>query len=203
MSNNSGSNEPNWFQKWSNETPLVTRSTILLILGSTLLTFITGTASLFANVPMAVLFKFQIHRLIFSPFIQSGILSVIFCLLSFGMRGKVWEQQQGSVKMLYLILVTSWLINLMVVFFALTLMPITSLFMMQPNVGFWGLIMALITLECLVEPDQERKLWLIGTPLKSKYFPWAIFAFFTLLGGFNLSILMGIIIGHLFAQYCI
>jgi len=73
-----------------------------------------------------------------------------------------------------------------------------------PSAGLWPLALCEITILCLANPESPLSMFMIPCPIKAKYYPWALFGFFTLLSGFSViqfDILAGIIYGHLFFFY--
>ena len=60
--------------------------------------------------------------------------------------------------------------------------------------------MGLIVIECLESPDGHRRLFFLPTPIPTKYYPLALFALFTMFGGFNLGMALSMAVGFAYQK---
>ena len=172
----------------------------LSLLFYTLSWFVMPQLTYLVNIPYFTVFKFRIWTLVTTVFLTLSIINIIFAFISWVPDAIRLEMTSGTVRYTLNFLVNSILIQLLYVLFAIILGLIISQGLLKmPSTGLWPLIMAEITILCNANPDNEVRMFLIPVPIKSRYYPWALFAFFTL---FNMSIqfdiLAGICYGYLF-----
>lgn len=190
------------FNSWKASVPFVTRSVLLAVSVLGLLAlFGLDFGDYLANQPVYTLYSFEIYRLVFSLFVDNSIISVVFMWLFFPAMGARMEQQQGSAPFAWTLLSSALAINLGFLFVCLTL----AIFGMSSAMyyvcsGFWSILFTLITLDCLATPDMPRRLLCIPVDIPGMYFPFAIYAFFCLFGGFKLDLLLGIGVGFGFEK---
>ena len=98
--NNPGPPPPNpvltAYESYIRDTPLVTRYILNAILISFLLSFFVNPAFALANIPRFTLWKFELYRILTSPFVCSEFLSLFFAFLGFMNHGIRLEQSMGS-----------------------------------------------------------------------------------------------------------
>ena len=111
------------------------------------------------------------------------------------------EQQQGSAPFGWLLISTAVAINLgfvaVCLFLAIFGMGSAMYFTCS---GFWCVLFTLITLDCRATPDMPRRLLCFPFDIPGVYFPFAIYAFFCLFGGFRLDLLLGVAAGFGFEK---
>ena len=72
----------------------------------------------------------------------------------------------------------------------------------MPSSGLWPMILAEITILCLSNPQGQLRMLFIPCMIPSKFYPWALFGFFTLLNmNVQFDILAGILYGYLFFYF--
>ena len=64
------------------------------------------------------------------------------------------------------------------------------------NDGLWPILMCEITLFCLSNPERDMRFFFFPCVFKAKYYPFILFAVFTLLSNFNINFEL------IFISYC-
>jgi hypothetical protein len=70
----------------------------------------------------------------------------------------------------------------------------------MPSAGLWPLIMSLITIECLRNPEAD---YFFFCSFKAKYYPWILLLFFMIFNQFviQVDVLSGILFGYISFYY--
>ena len=84
------------FQDWSARTPLISRSLLIAIIGGALIGFLTGITMMLAMVPSALVFGFQVWRLVTYAFFDDGMLKLLFVMMSMTTQAPKMEIRAGS-----------------------------------------------------------------------------------------------------------
>lgn len=190
------------YQGWQERTGYATRFFVLLVIVLTLLSFVLIDFTIyFSNIPAFSILHLEIYRLLLSPFVKNSIFSLIMMLFFFPTMGTQMEQQMGSAAFGGLIMtftiVTNVLFAVLCIFLSMFGMPEALLWDCS---GFWTVIFSLITVDCMKTPDVPRKMMCLPWEIPGKYFPLALYAFFSLFGGFELSYAMAIATGYAYSQ---
>jgi membrane associated rhomboid family serine protease len=155
------------------------------------------------NLPYYTIKYFQIWRLLTSVFMTVSIINILFAFLSWIPDAIRLETTAGTVRYFLNFMTNSIFIQILYSFVLLIL----SIFagdsiLKMPSAGLWPLIMAEITLLCLANPDNEVRMFLIPCPMKARYYPWALLAFFTLLNmRLQFDLIAGVGYAYLFNYY--
>lgn len=156
-----------------------------------------------SNIPIFTIKKFHIWRLFTSVFLTASIFNIFFAFFSWIPDGIRLENTSGTMRYALNFLVNSILIQ---VLYCLTMLIISFMAgegaLKLPSSGLWPLIMAEITILCLANPDHQVMMFFVPCSFRAKYYPWALFAFFTILNmNLQFDILVGICYGYLFFYY--
>jgi membrane associated rhomboid family serine protease len=185
---------------WWADVPLFVKfvmitSTITYILSWVVPSFIEALA----NIPLNTITKFRIWSLATSSLVQAQILNLLFSFLFWVPHAIRLENTSGTVRYLLCFFVNSMCIQVIFIVFCLLLSLMSSMFLMSPSIGLWPFLMSEITLLSLAHPENPMQLFMIPYTFKAKYYPWALFAFWSLL---NMSIsfdnLAGIVFGYIY-----
>jgi membrane associated rhomboid family serine protease len=185
------------------EVPLFVRFVTTTTIGLYVLSWIFSVQKILSNIPIYVVSNFQIWRLVTSVLMTASIFNILFAFISWVPDAMKLEKTSGTVRYSLNFFVNSFLIQ---VLYTLA-MTIISIFagsgaLQVPSSGLWPLIMAEITMLCLANPDNQVMLFFIPYQFKALYYPWALFAFFTLMNmTIQFDILAGIGYGYLFFLY--
>lgn len=148
------------------------------------------------NIPQFTVFRFELYRIVLSPFICPGLFSLIFAYISFVDNGRRLEFSMGSTAFFVLTMMIGVLTNLAFIALIFLLYGITGShsLLILPSVGIWIILFGIIAIECSnAPPDSKRRLFFYDVP--TQYYPLALFGLFSLLGGFSLSHLISIGVG--------
>ena len=190
------------YKAWTEKTGYMTR-TITITVGvlSLLSLFGMDFTMYLSNIPAFSVFHFEIYRLVLSPFVNNSIITFIIMLLFFPTMGTQMEQAMGSAAFGGLFLSLTLCTNLAFAFICTFLsffgMPEALL---SECAGFWVQLFSIITIDCMKNPDQVRRLMCIPFDIPSMYFPLALYAFFSLFGGVQLSFGVAILVGYAWSK---
>ena len=77
------------YSDWTARTPLVTRSLLQALGASYLLSWFVGTDLILANIPFYAVLRFEVYRVLLSPFSSNSLLTLVFSFICFTSVG-VW-----------------------------------------------------------------------------------------------------------------
>ena len=155
MSNQPQPNNDNpiltFYREWSDKTPFVTRSAMILLLVTYLVSFPVDLDAYFGNVPYFSVLNFEVYRLFLSPFVGNSIFNVVLMALFFPAMGARMESSIGSSAFLILMGTLSTMTNVAFVLICLLLYYVGNLALavFYSCSGFWLVLFGLITMECL------------------------------------------------------
>ncbi len=186
------------YKSWQERTAFTTRTiTVSVVILSVLALFGLDLTTQLGNIPAFSVFHFEVYRLILSPFVNNSVITSIIMLLFFPAMGTQIEQQMGSAAFAGLFLSLTLCTNLafaaICTFLSFFGMPEALLLDCS---GFWVQLFSIITLDCMKNPELPRRLMCFPFDIPSMYFPLALFGFFCLFGGFQLSFAVGILVGY-------
>mmetsp|Transcript_27485 Transcript_27485/g.56487 ORF Transcript_27485/g.56487 Transcript_27485/m.56487 type:complete len:370 (+) Transcript_27485:111-1220(+) len=185
------------YESYLRDTPLVTRYTLNSVLISFLASFFFNPAFAFANIPLFTIFKFQLYRIVTSPFICSEFLSLFFVFMGFMNHGIRLEQSMGSTLFGALFFSLTIVSNLLFVVISIILWGLTNSesYLGQASMGIWTTLLGIIAVECSKAPENsQRRLFFLTVP--ALYYPLAILALFSMFAGVKLSYCLGVAVGY-------
>lgn len=183
--------------------PLFVRFIIISTVSLYILSWIVSIDAILCNLPYFTLMKFQIWRLATSVFMTVSIINILFAFMAWIPDAMRLETTAGTIRYFLNFMTNSIFIQ---VIYSIALL-ILSIFLGEnilkmPSAGLWPLIMAEITLLCLANPDNDLRMFFIPCPIKARYYPWALLAFFTVLNmNIQIDLLAGIGYAYLFNYY--
>lgn len=155
MSNQPQSNNDNpilsYYREWSDKTPYVTRTTMILLLVTYLVSFLADLNDYFGNVTYYSILNYEVYRLFLSPLVGNSIFNVVLMALFFPAMGARMESSIGSSAFLILMGTLAITTNVVFVLICLFLYYVGNLAeaMFYSCSGFWLVLFGLITMECL------------------------------------------------------
>ena len=175
-----------YYQQWSMKTPYITRATCLLLLASYLLSLLFRADMSFGNIPFYTLTHFEIYRLLTSPLVGNSLLNIAILLFVFPALSGRMETSISSLGLLFLMGTITLAVNSAfdLICLLLYLSNATPFALFYNCSGFWTIVFALITVDCMHTPDVPRSLFIIQIP--GKLYPLVLYGLFSLLGGGNL-----------------
>ena len=157
---------------------------------------------IFSNVPYYSIGYFQIWRFITGNLITSGLFSLIFALIFWVSDGKTVEKMEGSAKYLIYFLIHSTIIQII---YALIYYFLGDKTKPEKNyihsTGLWIYIIAEVTINCLISPENKIDLPFIPYAIKSKFFPIIILLVFFIFGGFDLGMFIAVGYGFIYSFF--
>lgn len=156
------------------------------------------------NIPYESLGHFQIWRFITSTFVNLSIFNLVFAFIFWVPDAIRLENTSGTLRYTLNFMINALLVNIL---FAI-IMGILSVFLNTSDVlkissyGLWPVIMSEITMLCLANPENTINFMTLPLPIKSKFYPWALVAFMSLISiSIRFDLLAGIGYGYLFFLY--
>jgi membrane associated rhomboid family serine protease len=189
------------YESFVRQTPLVTRCLLQSQAITWVISFFIDFSLAVGNVPQFTIFKFEIYRILLSPFICPNLMSLVFAYISFADSGRRMEHTMGSTAFGMLILTMGILVNLLhlLVCFLLNAVTGSPSWLFLNCVGVWVIIFALLSVECSqASTTSTRRLFFFSVP--TRYYPLALLALFSLLGSFQLAYLLSIGVGLVYQQ---
>ena len=197
----SGNPYVDYYNRWCDSTPYVTRVSIVGIIVVYILSWFITLDRILANIPYFSLFYFEIYRLVLSPLVGNSILNVIIIMLFYPTMGARMENSIGSTNFVALLGMISISTNILFVIICLLLyFSGYTEAILWPCMGFWDIIFGLITIECLALPDLPRQLMFIPVNIPSKYFPLVLYAFFAIFNGPSMDFALSILVGAAYSK---
>lgn len=191
-----------YYTQWSSKTPYVTRISIIIIVIVCIFSFLIFDADQYlGNIPLYTILDLELYRILFSPLVGNSVLNLLFILLFFPEMSTRLEYTMGSLAYLSLICTLSIIINItfIIICFILSFMGLSYILLASCS-GFWTIIFAFITIECMRNPDEPRQLFCFPLQISSKYFPLVLYVVFCLFSGPVLSFAVSIFVGYLQSQ---
>ena len=126
-------------------------------------------------------------------------MTIIFSLLSFIPHACNDERSQGTVLFTLRFFILNTFINTLSCGIALLLHFVgVDIFMRSQENGLWSILFCNLLIECYMYPEMPRGLCCCPVTIKSKYYPVVLFLIFTLLlGGLDIFMLMGLMVGYM------
>mmetsp|Transcript_1661 Transcript_1661/g.3252 ORF Transcript_1661/g.3252 Transcript_1661/m.3252 type:complete len:293 (+) Transcript_1661:95-973(+) len=183
--------------RWVAETPTVTRSLSLGLIVSFVIGTVLGSYSI-ATVPLFVLTRLEVYRLLLSPWFESQVLSLFIVLLWANRTGLKIENDLGSRP--YAIALAQVAIAINIVFCALVvfLAKATGAEALLVT-GCQGLFPSIVALLVIVPPRGPISIAFIPVAIPAKFAPYALVAFAMILNGqLPLDLVCGVLVGHLY-----
>eukprot|EP01138_Halocafeteria_seosinensis_P015584 gb/GECG01015903.1/.p1 GENE.gb/GECG01015903.1/~~gb/GECG01015903.1/.p1 ORF type:complete len:367 (+),score=32.79 gb/GECG01015903.1/:1-1101(+) len=199
---NPGAGGANWFERFQQTSPFVTRTTLMVFLSCSIFGYVTGLYLYFLNCTEMTLAHFQIWRPFTCLFFEDSILGLVFSILMFYPQAKQLETSMNSTRFLALMALFHGLtqIGFMIFMVLLAFNPIApSLsFLGKCSMGLWPTVMAMLGMDAARRPDEVKRLLFFPCPLQNRYFPWIFIGLFSLLGGIQYHLIVATIVGYMY-----
>ena len=136
-----------YYREWSEKTPYVTRSAMITLLVSYLVSFFIETDNLLGNRPY---FAYEVYRLFLSPLVGNTILNIVLVGLFFPVIGGRMESSLGSSAFLVLLGTLTLVTNILFVVVCFLLYYVANVVesVFYECKSFWVILFGLITIEC-------------------------------------------------------
>eukprot|EP00635_Sarcinochrysidales_sp_CCMP3193_P009893 CAMPEP_0118901274 /NCGR_PEP_ID=MMETSP1166-20130328/7047_1 /TAXON_ID=1104430 /ORGANISM="Chrysoreinhardia sp, Strain CCMP3193" /LENGTH=405 /DNA_ID=CAMNT_0006840445 /DNA_START=54 /DNA_END=1271 /DNA_ORIENTATION=+ len=179
------------YEDWKGRTPLLCRFLAQgLLVAYVVSWFLVGMDRHLAVIPRK-LGKWQAWRLVTSPLAGNSLLTALVAAIILGDGvGPRLERATGTASFGTTLLAAQLFVNVGFVVVCVGLRQLEA-----QSAGAWPVTLYAITVECLSGPDAPRRLFFVDVP--KNYYPLAIFAFMTLLGGGpRLDLALGLAAGY-------
>ena len=187
----------NWINSFLDSLPFFAKWFMILTLIFFLINLFTPYISFYlADIPYFTIFYGQIWRLITTAFITTGLINLIFGLFIFQRYSIQNEKDIGTVKYMlnffrncFFIQVIYCIISLIISLLLRNsiLLKMKAMMGSVRNEGIWPILMCEITLFCLSNPERDMRFFFFPCVFKAKYYPFILFAVFTVLSNFNIN----------------
>jgi hypothetical protein len=176
-------------KEWWSRVPWFSRFVLYCSTFSLLLLFFSPSLNyLLVNIPPMVIFEFQFFRLFTSPFIVLDLFQYLFAMLSFLMHASREERRLGTCAYAWrFMLISKVNLGLLcqgcfigVYFLSDAFLPSLTTYIKVYN-SVWPVIMAEIVIECMREPDGQRRFWCLPCMIQNKYYPLIFLLMFGLI----------------------
>jgi hypothetical protein len=190
---------------------------VKIVVFSTLIFFIINlftpyVAFFLVDIPYYTIFYLNIWRLFTTPFITTGLISIVFSLLFWYRHAVRLEREKGTTKYMLTFFMNSFFIQVMfcTIMFIISFILQNSYILKMKltmrgvrNEGLWPILMCDLTLICLSNPEANMRFFFFPCVIKAKYYPLVLFGIFTLLSNFHIDfeILCGIGFGFFYHYY--
>lgn len=190
-----------YYQDWASRTPYVTRCCMIGMLSFYILSFFFKTDLILGNQAYYTVMKLEIYRLVLSPLVGNSIINMILIAIFFPEMGARIEYNIGSAGFLSLIGLLTLAVNTSFALFCISMFYAGShVALFWSCAGFWTVLFALITIECLQLPDAPRRMMFIPMDIPSKFFPLIMFIIFSLFTGPQLDMAVSMVIGFAYSK---
>jgi membrane associated rhomboid family serine protease len=162
-----------------------------------ILSFFIDFSFALSNIAHFTIFKFELYRIVLSPFVCPSIMSLVFAYISFVDNGRRLEFSMGSTAFAALLMMIAVVTNLahLVVCFTLYALSGNRVYLFTPSIGIWIILFGVIAIECAKAPQNSmRKLFFFTIP--TMYYPLALFCLFSIFGGFHISYILSMAVGY-------
>ena len=183
---------------WNN-TPLFVRFITTTTLLFYILSWITDYITLLANFPGLTIGELHLWALFTSVFISMSIFNLLFGFFAWIPDAIKLERENGTIKYMCTFFINSSIIQVIFTGFCYLISLKFESILKVPSSGLWPVILSEITMLCLANPEADLRMFLIPCPIKARFYPWALFGFFTVINGFRViqfDILAGILYGY-------
>ena len=190
-----------------NDIPLFVRfiliTNVILIISNIFTPYISFYLS---NIPVLIIKKYQLWRLITTSFITTNLINMILGFIVWTKDAISLEKSLGTIRYIVIFIFNSIFINL--ISCLLTFLFRKNIFDLGQysyihkvnNSGIWPIIICEMTLLCFNNPDSKIKLLFVPSPIRAKYYPFIIIILLYLINNFriNFEIISGFFYGIIY-----
>lgn len=208
ISNNPGSrggNGGSWSDAansyWS-KVPLFSRFIVYTSIIIYILSWVKVSVVLFfCNIPMYTLNEYRLWTLFTTVFVNLNILTLLFAIWSWLDISLKLESRNGTMHFIMNFFTLNVIIQSIYLLLVVCLSFLFPSIYRQYSAGLWPLIMSLITIDCLHNPEADYMFFFFT--LKARFYPWFLLLFFTILNQFliQIDVLAGILFGYISVYY--
>ena len=190
--------------KWWREVPMFTTTILYTVVAVFLLYCFTSFYFIVYGILIAswVINNLYLWEVLTFPYIHTNLLHLLFSLFSYLPTACRTERRLGTVRYISFFVHTNFAIGILFVglmkfLSSITVLPLFSGLMSLPCTGLWPIIFVEMVLRCNKDPDVLVKFMCFPVNIKMKYYPWMLFAVFSLFFGVLWQALIGILVGYM------
>ena len=176
---------------------MITRYILICQAITWILSFFIDFSFAIANNTHYTIFRFELYRIVLSPFVCTSLMSLVFAYISFVDNGRRLEFSMGSTAFAALLLTIAVVTNLLFLVVCGILYALSGNrgYLFSPSIGIWIILFAVIAIECAKAPQNSmRKLFFFNVP--TIYYPLALLCLFSIFGGFQISYVISMAVGY-------
>lgn len=201
MSANAGNPVLQSYQAWSERTPFVTRTSVVVLVIMYIISFFVALDDYLGNIPYFTMLRFEVYRILLASLAGNSIFTILLVFMTYPTLGVKMEGSMGSSAFLWLLFMIGIVVNITFnIICGLLFLVGTHEALLYNCMDFWTILFALITIDCLYQPDAPRRLLFIPYDIPSKYIPLLLYAIICLFSGFLLSYALSMLIGYLWSK---
>ena len=167
------------------------------------LTLFTGLGGYLINVPVLTVLKLQIWRVFFCYLVCPEIFSLIFSLLIIFSLSMTEESRVGTGRFMLQLFWKNFFVQLGVVVVGMLLYLLFSIETIF-SFNIWPVYFVFLTIQCWENPEGVTFFCMMPCPIKNRYYPLLLLAFFTILSGkAPVDLFIGFGLGALATRYVV
>jgi len=181
---------------WLSTCPAFTKTIYYIVVILMIPNLLFGGAYFFGNSPHKVVDRFQIYRLVTSPFCFWGIIEQIFCLFAYLPVSAKLEKEWGTTRTAVDFFLKNLVINIcwIILSFSFNFWTVTC----------YGLLPSLFALlmRDLANPEEVKSFMCFPVQIKTKYYPAALWILVSILTGrLRFDCLVGMLVGYVYLKW--
>lgn len=190
-------------KEWWRRIPLFSMSIFYFTLFLFLISFI-GLFSIdsFILFPSDFITYFYIWEIFTFQYFNNSIISYLFQIFSYLPTSCKSEREMSTVTYICFFLMNNIIIGVIYVLLMELLSNVNVSFLIGtdgiPTYGLWPVLITEIVIRCNKNPDALTRFCMIPCEFKQKFYPWVIFALFSLFSQFVMyDLIVGMMVGYL------
>ncbi|KAG5185413.1 hypothetical protein JKP88DRAFT_207921 [Tribonema minus] len=188
------------YNGWASTKPFVTRSMCILQVVLFLLGMFVDLDLALNNSLHYTIYSLEVYRIFTASLWCTSFITLIFGVMVLSQMGPKMEYSLGSARLLALMAILDVAANSAFLLFGLLSTALGNRAAeLSAAQGLWNLLMPLIVVDCMQMPDFPRKLFFFPCEIPSKYYPLALFALFSIMGGVRVDMALALATGYAFA----
>ncbi|OMJ85873.1 hypothetical protein SteCoe_12715 [Stentor coeruleus] len=187
---------------WWQTVPFFSRCIFYITIPLSILSYFPAYPGILLILSPAILITyFNFWSLLTFPYQHFGLLGIVFALFSFSQTGPRNERRMGTARYFIYFTINNLILGIMLVCAGIAMqeinVPALKSIIFSSCDGLWPFIMIEIVLRCNKDPEAQVQFMCFPFMIKSKYYPWMFFAFFSVLFKVMWDLLAGICVGYL------
>lgn len=187
---------------WWQAAPFFTRCIFYITIPLSILSYFPMFPGMLLVLSPAILLTYYNFWSFFTfPYQHFGLFGIVFSLYSFSQTAPRNERRMGTARYFIYFTINNLILGIILVCVGIAMLeirvPALNSIMFSSCDGLWPFIMIEIVLRCNKDPEAQVQFMCFPCMIKSKYYPFMFFTFFSLLFGVMWDLLAGISVGYL------